>query len=64
MNGRNHLPESDRGPLEVCPHCLAKLWYATGLKIPVRFEKLRDFCKANGLKKEAEFYEKSLAAFR
>jgi archaemetzincin len=30
MCGANHLPEADRRPLELCPHCLAKLCYATG----------------------------------
>lgn len=64
MNGSNNLPESDRHPLEVCPNCLAKLCYATGAKPIPRFEKLVEFCKANGLKKEQEFYELSLKKLR
>ena len=64
MNGSNNLPESDRHPLEVCPNCLAKLCHATGAKPIARFEKLIEFCKANGLKQEQEFYEKSLKKLR
>jgi archaemetzincin len=60
MNGSNNLPESDRHPLEVCPNCLAKLCYATGAEPIARFKKLAEFCKTNGLAKEAEFYETSL----
>jgi archaemetzincin len=60
MNGSNNMPESDRHPLEVCPNCLAKLCFATGAAPIARFEKLSAFCKANGLEKEREFYEKSL----
>jgi archaemetzincin len=64
MCGSNHRAESDRRPLALCPHCLAKLCYATGADPEKRFEKLIGFCKANGLKPEQEFYEKSLAALR
>jgi archaemetzincin len=64
MNGANNLAETDRGPLEVCPHCLAKIYYAMGVRPAGRFKKLRDFCKANDLKAEAEFYEKSLKALK
>jgi archaemetzincin len=60
MNGSNNLTESDRHPLEVCPHCLAKLCHATKAKPDVRFKKLIEFCKKNGLEKDREFYEKSL----
>ena len=64
MCGSNHRAESDRRPLALCPHCLAKLCHATGADPRKRFEKLITFCKANGLKAEQEFYEKSLAALR
>jgi archaemetzincin len=64
MCGSNHRAESDRRPLALCPHCLAKLCYATGAEPEKRFEKLIAFCKAHGLKPEQEFYEKSLAALR
>jgi archaemetzincin len=60
MNGSNNLAESDRHPLEVCPHCLAKLCHATKADPAARFKKLIEFCKTNGIEKDAEFYEKSL----
>jgi archaemetzincin len=61
MCGSNHLDESDRHPLEVCPHCLAKLCYATDADPAARFEKLTEFYKAHGLAAEQAFCEKSLA---
>ena len=64
MCGSNHRAESDRHPLWLCPHCLAKLNWATKADPLKRFGKLIDFTKANGLTREQEFYEKSLAALR
>ena len=59
MCGSNHRDESDRRPLALCPHCLAKLCWATGVDPAERFRKLADFCRREGLVEEAEFYEKS-----
>ena len=64
MCGSNHLAEADRHPLWLCPRCLAKLCYATGVNPERRFEQLVAFAKANGFPKEQGFYEKSLAAMR
>ena len=64
MDGSNHLPEADRQPLEMCPHCLAKLCYATGADPAKRFEQLIAFYKANDLPAEREFCEKSLKLWR
>lgn len=64
MCGSNHLEETDSRPLELCPHCLAKLCYATGAEPARRFEKLIQFYKARGMKSEQEFCEKSLALLR
>lgn len=61
MCGSNHREESDRRPLWLCPHCLAKLCHATASDPAKRFKDLIAFCKAQGLTKEQEFYEKSLA---
>ncbi|KAK3559033.1 hypothetical protein QTP86_000038 [Hemibagrus guttatus] len=36
MQGSNHLEESDRRPLDLCPICLRKLHCATGFKIADR----------------------------
>ena len=64
MCGCNHREEGDRRPIALCPHCLAKLCYATGCDPENRYEKLIAFCKKNGLDKEREFYEKLFAAMR
>jgi archaemetzincin len=64
MCGSNHLAESDRRPLELCPQCLAKLCYATGADPVRRLEKLVEFYKINGLKPEQDFGEKSLELLR
>jgi len=64
MCGCNHRGESDRRPLALCPHCLAKLCYATGADPEKRFEKLIAFCKKNGLAEEQAFYERSLSTMR
>jgi archaemetzincin len=64
MCGSNHRAESDRRPLWLCPVCLAKLVYATGVDPVSRYEKLADWCKQNGLDPEAQFYEKSLRLLR
>jgi len=62
MNGSNSLDESDRHPLALCPECLAKLCWATRADPAERYRKLIEFCRREGLKAEAERYEKLLAA--
>jgi archaemetzincin len=62
--GSNHLPETDRHPLELCPQCLAKLCHATGADPEKRFEKLIAFYRVQGLTAEQAFCEKSLEAMR
>ncbi len=64
MCGSNHRAESDRNPLALCPHCLAKLCHATGADPAERFEKLVAFCKENGLREEQVFYERLLLELR
>jgi archaemetzincin len=60
MCGSNHLAEMDRRPAWLCPVCLAKLCYATGADPAKRYARLAAFCKANGLRPQQEFFEKSL----
>lgn len=64
MCGSNHLAESDRHPLWLCPICLAKLCWATKADPQKRFERLAAFCEAHGLTTEQEFFEESLQALR
>ncbi|KAK1793931.1 hypothetical protein P4O66_010851 [Electrophorus voltai] len=40
MQGSNHLEESDRRPMDVCPICLRKLQSAIGFKIADRYKAL------------------------
>ena len=62
MCGSNHLEESDRHPLWLCPQCLAKLCFATKADPRKRYQRLAAFCKDHGLKQEQEFYQRSLKA--
>ena len=62
MSGRNSLEESDRLPLPLCPQCMAKVCWASRCDPVARLKSLLLFCLQNGLKSEAEFYGRSLAA--
>jgi archaemetzincin len=64
MCGSNHREESDRRPIALCPECLCKVCWATGSDPVTRFENLKKFCIKNGLKKEADFYQKSIESIR
>jgi len=46
MNGSNHLAESDRRPLHVCPVCLRKLQWSIGLDVLARYTALEAFDSA------------------
>lgn len=62
MCGSNHREESDRRPIALCPECAAKLWWITRADPVARYRKLAAFCKEQGLKDEAEYYQKALRA--
>jgi archaemetzincin len=62
MNGSNHRLESDSRPLALCPECLTKLVWATGVDPLKRFRSLADFCTRHGLKSEARFFQRSAEA--
>lgn len=62
MNGSNSLPEADRAPLALCPHCLAKLIYATHAEPKARYEKLAAFAKKCAMKEKEKFFNDSAAA--
>ena len=62
MGGSNSREESDRGPLALCPECLAKLCWATGSDPVARYKKLVVLCKKHGLAAEQAFYERCLRA--
>ena len=62
MCGSNHREESDRRPIALCPECVAKIWWITGVDPAERYRKMAAFFKEQGLKPEQAFCEKSIAA--
>jgi archaemetzincin len=57
MAGSNNLAEIDRHPLALCPQCFAKVCHAGGVKPIVQLEKLRNYCRQNGLSGEEKLYD-------
>ncbi len=62
MNGSNHLAESDRRPLEVCPVDLRKLHWLLGFDIVERYRILREFWRGAGIGEPADWIERRLAS--
>jgi archaemetzincin len=60
MNGSNHLDESDRRPLHLCPIDLRKLHYSIGFDIDQRYRVLLEFARTAGFKDEVRWLEKRL----
>jgi len=55
MNGSNHLQESDRRPLHLCPVCLRKLQFSVGFDVVKRYQSLAQFDEQAGLDDEARW---------
>lgn len=55
MNGSNHLDETDRRPVNLCPVCLRKLQYAIGFDPGRRYRDLERFFRKNKLGPEADW---------
>ena len=64
MCGSNNRAESDRRPLQLCPECVAKIWYATGCDSTLRFQKLAEFCERNELSESAAYFRAATSALR
>jgi archaemetzincin len=62
MNGSNHLDESDRRPLRLCPIDLRKLHHSIGFDLGHRYRALLDFARTAGFMDEVHWLEKRLAA--
>lgn len=60
MNGSNHLGESDKTPLYLCPVCLRKLHAANHFDIDKRYQALHQFFKKNGMHEEADWMKKRI----
>jgi archaemetzincin len=61
MAGSNSLQELDRHPLELCPHCMAKICHITGVDPLQRIKNLRSFYAQNGLDEEKNFCDQLLS---
>ncbi len=57
MNGSNHLGETDRQPIEFCPECQAKIWWACRYDPVARLNRLAELARADGLQDAAEFWD-------
>ncbi len=55
MNGSNHLQESDRRPLHLCPVCLRKLQFSVGFDVVNRYRDLARFDEQAGFADEARW---------
>jgi len=53
MSGTNNLAETDRHPLDVCPECMAKIAFLSGVTPHDRYAQLADYCNANAMPDQA-----------
>ena len=60
MNGSNHLDESDRRPLHLCPLDLRKLHHSIGFDIGRRYRALLEFARSAAFNDEVRWLEKRL----
>lgn len=62
MSGSNHLGETDRRPLDVCPECMAKIAWSMNYEPAIRYRNLAEFWQKQGWKNEVKTFEdKALA---
>ncbi|MDZ4683460.1 MAG: archaemetzincin [Planctomycetaceae bacterium] len=64
MNGSKSREESDRQPLEFCPECQAKVWWACGVRPADRCQRLGDLTDADGLHEAAAMWHREAERFR
>jgi len=60
MNGSNHLAESDRRPLHLCPVDLRKLQWVLGFDVTERYRRLLAFWRQAGVDDEAAWIQRRL----
>ena len=60
MNGSNHLAESDRRPLHLCPVCLHKLQWNIGFDVLDRYTALERVNRAAGFIDEADWLSRRI----
>ena len=64
MNGSNHLAESDRRPLHLCPVCLRKLQWSIGYDVLQRYKALERINRADGFSDEADWLSRQVRSLR
>ncbi|XP_048347773.1 archaemetzincin-2 [Sphaerodactylus townsendi] len=64
MQGSNHLEESDRRPLDLCPICLRKLQSALGFNITERYKALKRWMEEESNGTEAELSSEAQLGFQ
>jgi archaemetzincin len=64
MNGSNHLAESDRRPLHLCPVCLRKLQSSIGFDVLERYSAMERVARANGFADEADWLSRRIKTLR
>ncbi len=64
MNGTNHLAETDAAPVHLCPECLRKLRWNTGMDLAARYEALAGFYVGLGMDEEAAWVRRRLRECR
>jgi len=64
MNGSNHLAESDRRPLHLCPVCLRKLQWNIGFDVLERYTALERANRAAGFIDEADWFNSRIKNMR
>jgi hypothetical protein len=62
--GSNHLAESDRRPLHLCPVCLRKLQWNIGFDVLKRYTELERANRAAGFLDEADWLSRRIQALR
>jgi archaemetzincin len=60
MNGSNHLEESDRRPLHLCPVDLRKLQWSLAFDVADRYRQLLSFWRDAGVDDEAEWLRRRI----
>jgi archaemetzincin len=64
MNGSNHLGESDRRPLHLCPVCLRKLQWSIDFDVLERYSAMERVARADGFDDEANWLRDRITILR
>jgi archaemetzincin len=64
MNGSNHLMESDRRPLHLCPVCLRKLQWSIGFDVVKCYRAMERVVRGDGFPDEADWLSRRIKTLR